>query len=253
MGKVEEYFEKRKALEELKQEAVNELKAKRKEIDDQMGLIGEKSSRSRMTRYERWDIVISAIGLIAIGFLIYQTGIMREQTKTMVAQTENMTLQTQQLTESIEMTALANIQNRDFEVNKILYENPNLQPYFYDKKPIAESDKNYNKVAALAGLRLDALGAFYDYSGYIREFRNPNNPAWEAWIRYIKDVFAKSPIMCKNLNNVKSYYTEEFVRFVGQGCPPANETPSLISSRAARVSQGRRVRRKRAVQRKSIR
>jgi hypothetical protein len=103
-------------------------------------------------------------------------------------------------------------------VNKIFFEHPDLQPYFFSGKEISEGDKNYDKVAALAGMRLDFVGTVYDQSLYIPAFKDENNPAWQAWRRYIKDIFAKSPIMCKHLESATQWYTTEFVDFARTGC-----------------------------------
>jgi hypothetical protein len=143
---------------------------------------------------------------------------MSKQTDNMTLQTENMLKQTQQLTESLENTALTNISNRDLEMSKIFFEHPDLLPYFFSGEGIKEGNKNYDKVYALAGMRIDLVGTFYDQSRYIPQFKDPNDPAWQAWVRYIKDIFAKSPIMCKTLDHNARWYTSEFVEFAKQGC-----------------------------------
>jgi hypothetical protein len=142
-------------------------------------------------------------------------------------QTDSMLLQTQQLTDSLANTALTNISNRDFEMSKIFFDQPELLPYFFDGKNIDEKDKLYEKAYALAGMRIDLAGTFYDQSQFVPALRSKNNPALQAWTRYMKDIFAKSPIMCKALETNASWYTEDFVHFARQGC---HTTPSTKSN-----------------------
>jgi len=167
--------------------------------------------RQPLSRYEIISLVLSSIGLVSLVLLLYQIRIMNKQT-------DSMLIQTQQLTDSLAATALTNISNRDLEMSKVFFDQPELMPYFFDGKSIDEKDKHYDKVYALAGMRIDLAGTFYDQSQFVQAFRDKRNPAWQAWMRYMKDIFAKSPIMCKVLETNASWYTNDFVQFARQGC-----------------------------------
>jgi hypothetical protein len=176
-----------------------------------------KRPRKRLSRYEIISLLLSSIGLVSLVLLLYQIRIMNKQT-------ESMLLQTQQLTDSLANTALTNISNRDLEMSKVFFDQPELLPYFFDRKNIDEKDKHYEKVYALAGMRIDLAGTFYDQSRFVPAFRDKNNPAWQAWTRYMKDIFAKSPVMCKTLEKNSSWYTNDFVEFARQGCQNSPST-----------------------------
>src|SRR2546423_1188338 len=114
--------------------------------------------RKKLSTYEIISLIISTLWLISLVLLLFQTRIMSKQTDNMALQTENMLKQTQQLTESLENTALTNISNRDLEMSKIFFEHPDLLPYFFSGEGIKEGNKNYDKVYALAGMRIDLVG-----------------------------------------------------------------------------------------------
>lgn len=176
--------------------------------------------RQALSRYEIISLILSSIGLVSLVLLLYQIRIMNKQT-------DSMLLQTQQLTDSLANTALTTISNRDFEISKMFFDQPELLPYFFDSKNIDEKDKHYDKAYALAGMRIDLASTFYDQSQFVPAFRDENNPALQAWTRYMKDIFAKSPVMCKTLEKNSSWYTNDFVAFAREGCrnaPPSTKT-----------------------------
>jgi hypothetical protein len=175
------------------------------------------SPRNPLSRYEIISLTLSSIGLVSLILLLYQIRIMNKQT-------DSMLLQTQQLTDSLANTALTNISNRDFEMSKMFFDQPELLPYFFDGQNIDENDKRYEKVYALAGMRIDLAGTFYDQSQFVPAFRDKNNAAWQAWMRYMKDIFANSPVMCKTLEKNYSWYAPDFVEFARQGCRNAPST-----------------------------
>src|SRR5260370_10698020 len=103
---------------------------------------------NRLSRYEIISLILSSIGLVSLVLLLYQIRIMNKQT-------DSMLLQTRQLTDSLANTALTNISNRDFEMSKIFFDEPELLPYFFQRKNIAEMVKHYEQPYALAGIRLE--------------------------------------------------------------------------------------------------
>jgi len=161
-------------------------------------------SLKKLTTYEIISLIISGLGLVSIILLIIQT--------------RAMTTQTKQLSDSLESAALTNISSQEFEINKIFFEHPELRPYFFDGKDIDETNKDYARVFALASLRHDFIATFFYQSKYIPEFQSENNQTWQLWDRYIKDIYAKSPVMCKHLERAADYDSPAFIEFGRQSC-----------------------------------
>jgi hypothetical protein len=54
--------------------------------------------------------------------------------------------------------------------------------------------------------------------------------AWSAWISYMRDSFAMSPVMCRHLDSIKTWYTPDFVAFAQASCPIGTITGAAASA-----------------------
>lgn len=167
----------------------------------------------RLTLFELLSLSLTLLNLITILLLISQTELMRSQTQNMTMQTESMLTQTRQLSTTLELTAITNISNREFETNEILFEHPKMQPYFFLGVDISEQNKDYDRVSMLATLRVDFANTIYEQSEVITDLEGQ-----QVLKRYIEFLFAKSPIMCKELNGNDQLYIRGFVQLARQGC-----------------------------------
>jgi len=122
------------------------------------------------------------------------------------------------LSDTLESAVLTNISSREFDMNSIFIDHPELQPYFFSGQMIDE--KVITRELLLLHARVAFIGTFYEQSAYVPEFQNENSPTWQAWKRYTKNIFSTSPIMCKQLEESKEDYTPDFDQFARAGCTP---------------------------------
>jgi hypothetical protein len=111
------------------------------------------------------------------------------------------------------------VNSKQLELDSIFIQNPDLRPYFFEKKKIDKNDKNYNKAVSVADYTIDYFDLFYSQVDYFLPPRiDLNQKAFNSWKTYIKQSFKLSPILCQRLNEVKGWYSSEFVHFVGSEC-----------------------------------
>ncbi len=155
-------------------------------------LINKVIEYKKLTTFESLSLLLTLCGLISIIFLM---------------------LQLKTASNALEKTAIYNISTREFEVNKLLFEHPELQPYFFSGKDINEDDAHYGAAAVVAGLRVDFAGLMDAQSDVL------SNSGREVLERYIRHLFANSPIMCKHLDKDDQLYSGGFVKLAKQVCP----------------------------------
>jgi hypothetical protein len=162
-------------------------------------LINKVIDYKKLTPFEALSLLFTLGGVVSIILLILQLQAAREQTRN--------------LSDTLEKTAVYNISTREFEINKLLFEHPELQPYFFSGQDISKDEEHYDEAAVLAGLRVDFAGLMYDQSEVV------SKSGREVLKRYIRHLFTSSPIMCKHLYKDAKLYSDEFVRLATQECP----------------------------------
>lgn len=103
------------------------------------------------------------------------------------------------------------------ELNKIFIEKPHLWPYFNAQKKLEKNDENYNAVLALADFHLDLMESIWIQSDNIKEYETDPS-SWQGWENWMRSIFKDSPVMCPRLKKVKSWYSQEFVEYIGKPC-----------------------------------
>jgi hypothetical protein len=151
-------------------------------------------SQDPITPYEFLSLIISIAGfLMVITTLIF-----------LARQTREMTKQSKFVAESLRVSIYQGNESRSFEVDEIFINHPELRPYFYLGQDIEESDPAYNKVIAIADLMLDFLDSIllqpkFFGATFVRD----------SWGEVIADIFANSPILCRHLQSIKDWHSDE--------------------------------------------
>jgi hypothetical protein len=153
-------------------------------------------------RYEKWSLLVEVSGVLAVAGSIF---LLSQQTTAQV--------------ESLRNSSYIAVNSKQLELDSIFIQNPDLRPYFFEKKKIDKNDKNYNKAVSVADYTIDYFDLLYSQVDYFLPPRiDQNQKALNSWKTYIKQSFKLSPILCQRLNEVKDWYTSEFVHFVGSEC-----------------------------------
>ena len=117
-------------------------------------------ARETMSRFERYNLMISVISLVisAFGFTAVLISLWdaREQMTYLAAQTKIVSRD----------RSLANV----LALNKVFLDHPELRPYFYAGKDLDEADPLYPKVEAVADMHLDVYGYNLDYQEALNTF-----------------------------------------------------------------------------------
>lgn len=100
------------------------------------------------------------------------------------------------------------------EISKILIDNPQLKPYFYDAKPINKNDKNYTKSLLIAELYIDYIESFFDDYVYDLPKMDEGGEYRKMWEDYFMNVFLASPIMKQYLKENSQYYDKRMAKYL---------------------------------------
>jgi len=159
----------------------------------------------RFSPYEALNVIFSVIGLVSLYLLLEQTRVAN--------------VQTLHVARSVESGAYQSIANELLELHKLYLEHPELRPYFRGGRDMRPGDPNYDKALVLAEYQLDFFDSFWVQSQQMPELLDHRGRAWASWMTYMRESFALSPIMCRHLDSIKTWYTPEFVEFARESCP----------------------------------
>jgi hypothetical protein len=95
------------------------------------------------------------------------------------------------------------------DVDKIFIQHPEMRPFFRDKRPIRPGDDGYNRAAAIAELRVNALDAVLTFPGVFKE---------DSWRNVARSAFRDSPIMCEFVSKYKDNYSAATVKIADEAC-----------------------------------
>jgi hypothetical protein len=107
------------------------------------------------------------------------------------------------------------------EVNKLMLDNKDLLPYFFEKRDLPKGNE---KLRIQAGYVAGSILDFFEQVRY-QAARGAFQVAESAWSAYIKESFATSPILCKQLKEKRDWYggTEEgflWSKYAKEPCEP---------------------------------
>jgi hypothetical protein len=130
--------------------------------------------------------------IITIVFLIHQHRLLLLQTENNIKLNEG--------------NVLGFITNNSLTVDKLFITNPELRPYFYNKKGINKDDNLYETVSATAEYLLDyydSLLVHMKLAPYLNDYYR------KSWESNIIDSFLWSPILCSYLEENKTWFSPE--------------------------------------------
>jgi hypothetical protein len=159
----------------------------------------------RFSPPEVLNAVFSVLGLLSLYFLLEQT--------------RGTFVQAQHLARSVESSAYQSITSELLELHKLHLEHPELRPYFRGGRDIRPDNPNYERALMLAEFQLDFFDSFWVQSEQMPNILGREGAAWVSWVNYMKDSFALSPIMCRHLESIRTWYTPQFVAFGKASCP----------------------------------
>lgn len=128
------------------------------------------------------------ISLVGFGFIIYQI---------------------RQVNKSIRNSTMNTIHSRAFENMKILFENPEIRPYFYEGKKYKKNDKvDYQKILIFAEFVADY------FQQILLQSDTMNKESQKKWNFFIQDIICNSPELQKHLFKNKEWYTKEIIECI---------------------------------------
>jgi hypothetical protein len=150
-------------------------------------------AREPLSRFERYSLMISVIGLVisAFGFtaVLISFRDAREQMGYLAAQTKILARD----------RSLSNV----LELHRVFLNHPELRPYFFEGKDIKETDPLYPQVEAVADMHLDAFAYNLDYRlVFPDDWRRP-----EGYKDYIRSRLALSPVMRRRLEQKTDWFS----------------------------------------------
>jgi hypothetical protein len=172
---------------------------------------------SRMTLYERFDLIVSAAGFLG---LVVSIGIL-------IAQTHQVALQSRSSARALESNAFDASAAATFKIDSIFTENSDLRKYFYDSEVPPHPDRD--RVLAVAELLLD----YFDYVLLQQQrpgLRHPHN-FWSE--QYLIDLFSESHILCEYLEQRKSWFSDELTAVMNQGMERRRERLAHASTKSS--------------------
>jgi hypothetical protein len=104
----------------------------------------------------------------------------------------------------LKSAAVAEQSNWTLELDKVFIDHSDLRPYFEENRPISPDDPDFPKAVAIAELLMDTIDSMFE-TGYF-----PLKPGWEKWM---KDVFANSPILRRHLREKSGWYDRLYRKF----------------------------------------
>ena len=121
------------------------------------------------------------------------------------------------LIQQVQAAASQEIHSQFQELEKTFVEGDNykLHPYFHGGEEITTADELYPAAVGMADLHLDFFDIYWSQLPYT-SFDETERRTWED---YMSDMFERSPIICHRLNEVKCWYTPEYLQFALESCP----------------------------------
>jgi hypothetical protein len=98
------------------------------------------------------------------------------------------------------------------DANALLLARPELRPYFRDAQNLAPDDPDFNRVAVLAEMRLDAYDALMTFPWLLGESKI------EGWRNTIRLELSRSPVMCGVLAGRTTNYGDDLVKIGRVAC-----------------------------------
>ena len=92
---------------------------------------------------------------------------------------------------------------------RFLFNTRRCGPFLETKGRSVRGDDGYDRAAAIAELRLNALDAVLTYPGVFKE---------DSWRNVARSAFRDSPIMCEFVSKYKDNYSAATVKIADEAC-----------------------------------
>lgn len=175
---------------------------------DRKGWLSKWVEPKPLSLFELFSVLGTVATILGIIVLVYQTNLLLYQTD--------------KASEALESSAYQSISSQLLDLDKLFIEKPELRPYFFSGTDLTDADPEYTKIytqaISVADLQLDYFDSFWTQADHIDELRKDSS-SWRAWDKYIRDSFANSPIMCRRLSEVQSWYECDFTDYYTSSCP----------------------------------
>ena len=173
---------------------------------------GGADTTTPFTPFERWTLIIQVIGTVLV-----------------VVSLVVIAYQTQQTAQQAKLQAYEGGSGQMSAIDNIFVEHPEVYPYFYEGKAIAQNDPEYNKVLTVAMAVTNFLEA-----NLPREGADPM-PWWE---KYISDQFAISPILCEYLERRNAWFDPRLVTIMRKARDRTN-SPRMSGAADPPIGEGK--------------
>ena len=122
--------------------------------------------------------------------------------------------------DTLNLQANQDLMSNLLDVDQVFIDNPDLRPYFFDGKKISPTDRNYNKVLAIADYEIDFFGSVLNEVSYSQSYASEKETR-QSWDQYMHTSFKESPIMCQRLKYlaITGQYEPEFINKFKVDCP----------------------------------
>lgn len=133
------------------------------------------------------------VGFLSLGFAGYQTWISRN---------------------AGEIQGWQYLGQMSADISKVFVDHPRLRPYFYDGKPLEESDPDFQLVETLAEMFLDFIDSFEDPPIKMLNGMEKDGKNWVLWKKYFTDTFSSSPVLCRLATEEQDWYAVCFTNYM---------------------------------------
>ncbi|MCS6844323.1 MAG: hypothetical protein NZ528_08385 [Caldilineales bacterium] len=113
--------------------------------------------------------------------------------------------QVRQLERSIRGNVNESLYNQNLEFLRVLTNNPDLRPYFYENRDVTVEDPKYYQVMSLA----EILASFLELIA-LQKSDIPKH-VWVHWLSYIQDMYRSSPVLRQHFRDNKSWYSRDIL------------------------------------------
>ncbi len=127
----------------------------------------------------------------------------------LVLQNRIIVAQTRFALQSVESNVFSTVTGQNLETDKMFIQYPELRPYFYLGKDIADTDPLAERAKAAAECLLD----YYDsQTSQLKKYPGIWRYEKGSWEANIIDMFAWSPVLCRYLEANKDWYGDDLLR-----------------------------------------
>jgi len=95
------------------------------------------------------------------------------------------------------------------DVDKLFIQHPEMRPFFRDKKPIHRGEEGYDRAAAIAELRVNALDTVLAFPQVFKA---------DSWSNVARSSFRDSAITCEFISAYKDNYSKATVQIADEAC-----------------------------------